>query len=252
MADKGHITRVKTNSIPSCLKLRIKLKEPCKLRVVAINPVISSAIYYDREFTAELDNKLEIRLPQSSKSLDVIVLCQKGDSNIKSVSIKKVGLRQFPVCYKTKTVREFIPFAQSIADKLSTLSVGDYKSKDGTFHIQVMDNISGTGTPARIHNDLGFIQISKDKMGKNTVPMNMAILLHEYSHFYENVIQKDEIEADLNGLRIYLGLGYPILELHKSFTEVFGYADNEMNRERYDYIFAYVSKFNKLKHKTCI
>ncbi len=252
MADKGNITRVKTNSVPSCIKVNIKLKEPCKLRVVAVNPFRSTAIYYDREFTADLDNKLEIRLPQSSKSVDVVVFCEKGDGNIKSVSVKRVGLRQFAVCYKSKVAREFIPFAQSIADKLPTLSAGDYKSKDGTFHVQIMNSIEGTGTPARIHNDLGFIQISKDKMGGNTVPMTMAVLLHEYSHFYENVIQKDEIEADLNGLRIYLGLGYPILELHKSFTEVFGYADNEQNRERYDYIFAYADKFNKLKHKTCI
>jgi hypothetical protein len=252
MNEKGNITRIKTNSVPSCLKVSIKLKEPCKLRVFCINPVTRTAIYYDREFTAKLDNQLEIRLPQSSRQVDVVVICEKGDNIISSVKVKKVGLRQFPICYKTKKVREFIPFAQSIADKLPNLSVGEYKSAGGTFTIHVMDNIEGAGTPARIHNDLGFIQISKSKMGENTVPMTMAVLLHEYSHFYENVIQDDEIEADLNGLRIYLGLGYPILESHKSFTEVFDHADNPMNRERYDHIFAYVSKFNKLKHKTCI
>jgi hypothetical protein len=34
----------------------------------------------------------------------------------------------------------------------------------------------------------------------------MAILLHEYSHFYVNQDINNESEADLNGLLIYLGL----------------------------------------------
>ena len=47
--------------------------------------------------------------------------------------------------------------------------------------------------------------------------MRMAILLHEFSHFYLNDRMEDETEADLNGLLIYLALGYPRIEAYQSF-----------------------------------
>lgn len=252
MSQSAIIKRVKTNSVPCTLKMKVSLNDDCVLRVVVINPYRKSAIYYDRQFNAKKDNSFEIRLPQSSKDVDVILICEKGDANIKSVSLKKGGLQQFPTCYKSKKAREFIAFAQTISDRLATLPSGDYFSKNGTFHIQILDSIEGHGTPARIHNDLGVIQVSKEKMSQYTVPRNMAILLHEYSHFYENVIQKDEIEADLNSLRMYFGLGYPVVESQNAFIEVFDHADNPMNRERYEYIFAYATNFKKIKHKICI
>lgn len=247
------VIRIKTNQKPSCIAGSIKMKQPCKIRVVCINPYRPAVSYYDRVFEAEQVEKFEIRLPQSSKEVEVLVWCERGVDNIKSVKLRKLALRQFPACYKKQSTREFIKFAQAISDKLPYLPQGDYYSSGkNRFHIQVLDRIEDNETPARIHNDLGFIQMSKEKMMQNTVAMNMAVLLHEYSHFFENVDQKDEIEADMNGLRMYLGLNYPRLEAHKAFTEVFDHADHPMNRERYDYIMAYERKFKELKHKTCL
>jgi hypothetical protein len=100
-------------------------------------------------------------------------------------------------------------------------------------------------TPARISKDNGTIQVSQKKFIPDTVPMRMAILLHEYSHYYVNKDINDETEADLNGLLIYLGLGYPRFEGHEAFLKTFINTPTEMNKVRYDKIKAFIDDFEK-------
>ena len=73
----------------------------------------------------------------------------------------------------------------------------------------------------------------------------MAILLLEYSHFYVNKVINDESEADLNGLLIYLGLGYPRFEGHEAFLKTFIDTPSEQNKIRYDKIKAFIDDFEK-------
>lgn len=78
-----------------------------------------------------------------------------------------------------------------------------------------------------------------------TVPMRMAILLHEFSHYYVNDDMANEIEADLNGLLIYLGLGYPRIEAHEAFLKVFISTPSEQNKLRYDRLSKFINEFEK-------
>jgi hypothetical protein len=75
--------------------------------------------------------------------------------------------------------------------------------------------------------------------------MRMAILLHEYSHYYVNDDINNESEADLNGLLIYLGLGYPRFEAHEAFLKVFIDTPSELNKSRYEKIKAFIEDFEK-------
>ena len=102
-------------------------------------------------------------------------------------------------------------------------------------------------TPARISKVNGRIQVSKDAFENYTVPMRMAILLHEFSHFYLNDNMDDEIEADLNGLLIYLGLGYPRIEGYQAFLEVFQDSPSQQNKNRYDIINKFIKDFENKK-----
>ena len=71
----------------------------------------------------------------------------------------------------------------------------------------------------------------------------MAILLHEFSHYYLNSDISNETEADLNGLTIYLGLGYPIREAYAAFGETFiGYPSPE-NKVRYEIINKFIRDY---------
>jgi hypothetical protein len=78
--------------------------------------------------------------------------------------------------------------------------------------------------------------------------MRMAILLHEFAHFYLNENIEDEIEADLNGLLIYLGLGYPRIDGYEAFLQVFEGTPSEQNVVRYDVINKFIQDFENKKY----
>ena len=74
--------------------------------------------------------------------------------------------------------------------------------------------------------------------------MRMAILLHEFAHFYLNEDIQDEIEADLNGLLIYLGLGYPRVDGYEAFEGT----PTEKNKVRFDVINKFIHDFENKKY----
>jgi hypothetical protein len=126
-----------------------------------------------------------------------------------------------------------------------------YRSDDGEYFIQLKQQIRDAngkvlGTPARIGRQTGVIQVSKTQFEAFTIPMRMAILLHEFSHFYLNEKMDDEMEADLNGLLIYLGLGYPRIEAYQAFLETFKNAPSNLNKKRYDMINNFINNFEKM------
>jgi len=106
-------------------------------------------------------------------------------------------------------------------------------------------------TPARISNQTGRMEISQKAFRDMSIPMRMAILCHEFSHFYLNEVQHDEIEADLNALTIYMGIGYPVIEAHKAFLETFHKSPSDVNKERYVYLKTFIDNFDKLKYDIC-
>ena len=55
----------------------------------------------------------------------------------------------------------------------------------------------------------------------------------------------DESEADVNGLLIYLGLGYPRIEAFEAFLEVFERYPSQENKMRYDKIRNFIDNFEK-------
>ena len=61
----------------------------------------------------------------------------------------------------------------------------------------------------------------------------------------------NEIEADLNALTLYMGMGYPIIEAHKAFWETFHKTPSDTNKERYIYLKTFIDNFEQLKHKIC-
>ena len=102
-------------------------------------------------------------------------------------------------------------------------------------------------TPARIGHQTGKIEVSKAKFDKYTIPMRMMILLHEFSHKFKNptigLPIADETGADINGLYIYLGLGYSKIDAICVFANVFLKAQTQSNMKRMRKIMEYIQKF---------
>ena len=74
-------------------------------------------------------------------------------------------------------------------------------------------------TPARVSRSTGFMEISRMKFLDYTIPMRVLILLHERMHHEMNT--SEEIEADLNALRVYLSYGFPATEAIYATANIF-------------------------------
>ena len=166
--------------------------------------------------------------------------------------VKKVPLEKKTdiVDFNNPIVASFIRFCTKFCFNAGHLQSGKYESTDGKFLIEYLPIICNEqkkelNTPARISKKSGRIQVSMKKFIPMTVPMRMAIMLHEFSHFYINDDINDETEADLNGLLIYLGLGYPRIEAYEAFLTTFIGTPTPTNKERYDIINKFITNFEK-------
>jgi len=249
-----------TDRKPSNIKLSLKAAKPTKVKIRAIDPYKRGAVYLDRWAIVDGEKDFEIRLPQSPEKLLIKVIIpnvksKEMASKLIQVDLEKITLPQHISCLSGKAVSEFLKFAKEFSENAGILSAGRYQSDRRNYTIDYLPQIVHEGkvlsTPARISNSTGRMEISKKAFSRMSIPMRMAILCHEFSHFYLNEVQKDEIEADLNALTLYLGMGYPVIEAHKAFLETFHKAPNEMNKERYIYLKTFIDNFDELKHEIC-
>ena len=88
-------------------------------------------------------------------------------------------------------------------------------------------------------------------MNKQTVSGQVALLCHEFAHFYENpkygLDKSNEDGADLYGLRLFLASGYGETEYINAFKETFKRADTIENRKRLGRIKGWAKRINEGK-----
>jgi hypothetical protein len=181
--------------------------------------------------------------------------------------------------YDDEDLQEFIPFAEKIAERAAILSAGPhtgemeggsiYKSPSGRFTIQYLDEIidfqkrrtDGNGndlgpnpnylkpatTSMRCNSATGLIQIGRKFMLQYSIPERIAVMLHEFSHFFRNYRQDDEREADYHAAQIYSGLGYGKREFFTGLWKVFKRNPFDLNVDRLDLI---VQQLNELDSYT--
>ena len=200
--------------------------------------------------------------PVAPKRAEVIVRSErelageKTDNQYKVYKARRSDLYSGSFNFNAETGRkeadDFIRFAEEFAARASYASAGGsvYTSDDGKFKIKYLNVIKdNTGrelkTPARISRTTGIIEVSKEHFASYTIPMRMAILLHEFSHFYVNADAASEIEADLNALAMYLERGYPTVDAYNVFTTVFAESPSQQNKERFDQIDRFIKSYRQ-------
>lgn len=240
------------------LQIKVRTPKAEKIHLKVYDDTYKNTVFTDRWKTVDGDCTFFVRIPVSGKSAIISIYNEsvgdrQDDNSFKVVDIKKLPLekRLDVLDMSNANLRSFINFCTKFCFNAGHISSGLYKSRDGRFSIEYLPTIisSKSGkeleTPARISKDNGRIQVSQKKFVPDTIPMRMAILLHEYSHFYVNKDINNESEADLNGLLIYLGLGYPRFEGHEAFLKTFISTPSEQNKQRYDKIKAFIDDFEK-------
>lgn len=253
--------KAKTKNKPCCLKMTITCSEPRKMYFKVKDSEKPFTEFTNRYCTIESQQTFWVRMPVSPEVADIVVKSEnqmngQPDNGYEVGNLELLPLKKKPEAFNSanKTIRNYIKFCQEFCAKAGYISAGNsiYTSNDGEFRIDYLDKITdSTGkelnTPARISSSQGIIEVSKDKFKNYTVPMRMCILLHEFSHYYLNTDIANETEADLNGLLMYLSLGYPRIDAYNVFSQVFITAPNSVNTNRMKIIDKFIRNFEE-KH----
>jgi hypothetical protein len=254
------IYRVPTRNEELTLIVKVKTDKPEKICLKVYDANKKNTEFTDRWKTVNGETSFFVRMPVSGEYTLVEVWNDKygrdveaSKSGFKILNVEKAMLEKKVdvVDFSNPLVSSFVKFCTRFCYNAGELNSGSYRSQNGKFLIEYMPTIRSSkdgkelSTPARISKTSGRIQVSMRKIIPMTVPMRMAIMLHEFSHYYVNDNMEDETEADLNGLLIYLGLGYPRIEAYQGFLETFIGHPSETNKRRYDIINKFIENFEK-------
>ena len=249
------IKKILLNHKPCTIQLDINTTEPQKLWIKVADNQQENTFYTKRFAKVDKLQTFFIRLPQSPKIAELIIYNDKNkDFNSKDNSFHIKDIKILPLKVNklkiSKLTNSFIKFAQEFCEMCGVLEASPkgeiYQSNNGKFRIDYFDEIrnESTGksirTPARISQISGRIEVSKDAFINFSVPMRIAIIFHEYSHFYINKNPHSETQADINGIRIYLALGYPRIDAYNVFLNVFKETDNPESVTRFKNLDAYI------------
>ena len=238
------------------LLVKVQTQSPEVIRLKVVDAEQPNTAFTDRYKTIDGESIFFVRMPVSGNNSLVYVYNERNgnlqdgqDKSFEVISITKEQLNKKldVIDFANPYVKSFVNFATRFCYNAGSLPTGTYVSDDKNFIIKYLSIITDDGveqtTPARIDIDNGIIELSKRQFLEYTIPNRMAILLHEFSHVYLNDNVDDEVEADLNGLLIYLGLGYPRIEAFEVFAKAFVNAPTEQNRMRFDKIKNFIDNF---------
>jgi hypothetical protein len=249
------VTKLTLNEQPTKLKIVIEAKFKEKIWIQVRDANRKNTYYTKRYGFVDGKEEFVVLMPQAPMEAVVMVFNDnngmiRNDSSFRVTEVVASPYK-LPRYNFSKKTQSFVKFAQEFSDEcgyLSSSPQGDvYMSNNGKYRIDYFDQIRNVNgvvlkTPARISQVNGRIEVSAEQFRGMTIPMRMAILLHEYSHFYLNKNPSNEIEADLNGLNIYLKLGYPKIDIYNVFLNVFKSAPSEPNKRRFEKLDQFVKK----------
>jgi len=267
------------NKKATCLRIEVKTQKPANIIIRVIDANKPNTLYEDRYQKVINKDVFYIKMPVTP-IVGVVQIFNGTNGNVKdgedksfTFNINPVPLKRYiiPMRINNQLTRNFVEFAQEFSEDASIISSSHknspcsvYQSADGKLRIDYHDTLydlntekldrSGNTiknpnygrevtTPMRTNAETGVIEVSKKGIMQYTVPMRIAILLHEYSHFYLNNKPQDEEEADYNALLVFLYLGYSKISAYKAFCEVFKKADSPANRDRDKKIKDFIDNF---------
>lgn len=238
---------------PCTILVNFRSLKPCTIRLQVFDAERANTVFTNRIIPCMVNETVPIQVPIPRSGRNVIIRIydemegnRPNSASFEIVSIKKAGLRRFLQALDLTNIKlaTFIDFAERFCFNAGTLPTNTedkvYCSldPDKTFKLQylpVLLNKNGVEdvTPARVEMEGNRYEASRKRMISYTVPERMCIMCHEYAHNNENADPNNELEADINGLTIYLALGYSRIEAIETYTNTFSLApsnDNVYNR----------------------
>lgn len=247
---------IRTNYNPCIVDFEIRADKPTRVTIVVYDYEHPNRLLINTWIDVDGKKTFSARLPLSPKIATIMVKDSSGkDSNAFTVGravIKPLERKIAVNDIRDSGIREFLKFAQAFSYNINNLKTGAYSSSNRHFHIELLPAITDRNgneisTPARINVKTGIISVSAKKLKGKTSAYVFAILCHEFSHYFLNENIRDEEEADMNGLLMYLGLGYPRIEAYEAFGQTFQNKDTAENRARMEKIDKMIRNFDNVK-----
>jgi hypothetical protein len=239
------------------LKIGVSANSEIPINLMVYDRDRANTVLTNRDKIIKGKETFFVRMPLCPNNTVIAISGSGVITNIEQLTLqRKLDL----VDMKNPDIAGFVYFAQRFAYNAGYMPVGLYKSDDKRFTINYQEILTDDKgreilSPMHIGEISGIIQVSQKWCVKATVPMRMAILLHEFSHKYLNEDIDNESEADLNALLVYLALGYPRVEAYEAFLTTFlSVPDNaytkrlqESNKLRYENIKKFITEFEQNK-----
>jgi len=247
------------NNVPCTLNVVVGSYQyrDCQIYVKDVN--MANTAYSNRVIRFKGIKKFKLPLPIAPKTVTLVARDEKtkDETTVKILKVDKSHLETKIIAFNKNNplVKEFVLHARDFCIRATYLGLGKYNSKQGNIKFVYVDKLyfedengvkRESKSPARINGNTGIIEIAKFYFKDFTIAGRFAILCHEYAHFYENNKIKDEMEADYNSAMIYLGLGFPRVDLLSTWCKVYNQADTPENRARYEKFVNYVENFDKM------
>ena len=208
------------------------------INLIVSDSVKGKNVYCNMKTVVNGSRVLEVYMPFTPTSIDINISTDYDfafDAKINLTYISD-GVNSL-----SKMQRNFMKFLYNVLIDMHYTEIGNnpttFISDCEYFRIDLYNVLEDNKTtPARIDRTNGIIDISYDRCKHHTIPMLMQIMAHEYSHYYINKDVDNEMEADKNGIHIYLKSGFPIIESYEAWLETFTHNPSEENYHRYKQI----------------
>ena len=236
-----------TGRKPHTIKVTLNSETPRKVTIIVRDKAKVKSIYAHREFTVSGKKDIEITMPFSPEVSEIVIYPTNGQifaqGSLNADVVFNSGVKSKRM---DSQIADFVKFAGEFAENMNYLEANNtiYISDCGCYRIDYVNNIpENPTTPMRISRVTGIIEVNRSIVQDYDVPNFMAIIFHEYSHFFRNKDVDNEEEADKHSLDIYLSLGFSKVECLDAWTYVFEMYDTNKNRNRYDLIEQIINKY---------
>lgn len=247
------------------IRLPVQTRKPERLVIRVTHPKLPNTVYFFAEPIINGTDMITVKIPRMPEQVVMQVYNAKtgpvrGDNTFRCA---KPGIfpivQTFAITAVNPNLKRIIDFIDEFSERKAIYSArpGIYSSSDGKFDIDYLPTIRDErgrelSTPFRVCTDPGYpkkIQASQARIKNYTVPGCKMWLYHEVWHVYDTPNPRDEFAADKGAIKMYLGMGNPIVEAYKHINEVFKNTPSDLNRRRYVELDNYIKNFYKTHYK---
>jgi len=241
--NKPYEVRIKTDNRPVAINITVGTSPANVLSINGFNENSPNTMLFSRDAEPGEKKAYRFGVPMTGKFLTVLIFSEKPQYDFDVFKVEVSPITEFKsLDFKfDKKTEEFQAFVKKFSFEFFNYMPGTYTDKKKQFRIKIVEEI--TDTPARYASVADVIEVSKAAFDLVSVPIRTILISHEYAHKAMNRNIDDEFEADINSLKLFLDMKYPVIEGWYAFQMLTpGIYSKERQKNAEEWLDAYESK----------